>query len=377
MIQFNHFYHLIFIVKIKNNMKVCILGDSLSSLTLAKALVNQNIYIELISLKKNYKIGQSRTLGISKSNTNYFKENIINIDKLLWKLNKIEIYSDNLKNEKLLNFENNNDQIFSIIKNHELYRVLKKNLFKNKFFKKKNFNGKKSSIINNFDIIINCDYLNDFTNKYFSKKIIKKYDSIAYTTVINHEKILNNIAIQIFTNKGPLAFLPISNSKTSIVYSVYGSIKKETNITELIRHYNFKYKINKIDKIDSFKLSSLNLRSYYHNKILAFGDLLHKVHPLAGQGFNMTIRDIKVLVDIIKNKVDLGLPLDSSINDEFEKCLKHKNYIFSSGVDFIHKFFDIERKIKNNILSKSVQFLGKNSSINKIFTKIADEGILF
>ncbi len=47
------------------------------------------------------------------------------------------------------------------------------------------------------------------------------------------------------------------------------------------------------------------------------------------------------------------------------------------GVDFIHKFFDIERKIKNNILSKSVQFLGKNSSINKIFTKIADEGILF
>ena len=92
-----------------------------------------------------------------------------------------------------------------------------------------------------------------------------------------------------------MAFLPISNSKTSIVYSVHGSIKKETNIAELIRHYNFKYKINKIDKIDSFELSSLNLRSYYHNNILAFGDLLHKVHPLAGQGFNMTIRDIKVL----------------------------------------------------------------------------------
>ena len=57
-------YHLIFIVKIKNNMSVCILGNGLSSLTLAKALVNQNIYVELITQKKNLKIGQSRTLGI-------------------------------------------------------------------------------------------------------------------------------------------------------------------------------------------------------------------------------------------------------------------------------------------------------------------------
>ena len=59
-------YHLIFIVKIKNIMTVCILGNGLSSLTLAKALVNQNIYVELITQKKNLKIGQSRTLGISK-----------------------------------------------------------------------------------------------------------------------------------------------------------------------------------------------------------------------------------------------------------------------------------------------------------------------
>ena len=36
--------------------------------------------------------------------------------------------------------------------------------------------------------------------------------------------------------------------------------------------------------------------------ILAFGDLLHKIHPLAGQGFNMTIRDMTNLIKIIKIK---------------------------------------------------------------------------
>ena len=90
----------------------------------------------------------------------------------------------------------------------------------------------------------------------------------------------------------------------------------------------------------------------------------------------MTIRDIKIFVNIIKNKVDLGLPLDSSVNEEFEKKIKHKNFIFSSGIDLIHNFFLIEEKTTNNILSKSVQFLGKNSSINRALVKIADEGIL-
>ena len=356
-------------------MRVCILGHGLSSLTLAKALVNQNIYVEIISFKKKQKISLSRTLGISKSNINFFNKNIINIEKLLWKLKKIEIYSDNLKNEKLLNFEKNDDQIFSIIKNHELHHVLEKNLIKSKYFKKRYLKNINLSFLKDYNIIINCNYLYNFTNKYFSKKIIKEYDSIAYTTIISHEKIINNTATQIFTKKGPLAFLPISNTKTSIVYSVHNSLKKVNDINELIKQYNLKYKIKKIDKIENFKLKSLNLRSYYHKNILAFGDLLHKIHPLAGQGFNMTIRDIKVLLNVIKNKLDLGLELDSSVNEEFEKNVKYKNFIFSNGVDLIHEFFNLERKIKSSTLSKSIQFLGKMPRLNKVFTKVADKGI--
>jgi 2-octaprenyl-6-methoxyphenol hydroxylase len=68
-------------------MNVCILGDGLSSLTLAKALVNQNIYVELLSQKKKLKIDRSRTLGISKSNTNFFKKYIVDIEELIWKIN--------------------------------------------------------------------------------------------------------------------------------------------------------------------------------------------------------------------------------------------------------------------------------------------------
>ncbi len=90
----------------------------------------------------------------------------------------------------------------------------------------------------------------------------------------------------------------------------------------------------------------------------------------------MTIRDVKVLLDIIKRKNSLGLPMDSSINKEFEESLRHKNLIFSNGIDLIYEFFNLERKSKNSILGKTVQYLGKNSNVNDFFTKIADRGFI-
>ncbi len=358
-------------------MRVCILGSGLTALTLAKALVNQNIFVNLVSSNKKFIKNSSRTIGISKTNYEYFNKNIINIEKIIWKLKKIEIYSDNSVSEKILNFENNKDQLFSIIKNTQIYELLNKSLFKNKFFKKVKFEKKKFKL-EDYDLIINTDFNNPLTKKYFSKKIEKTYNSSAYTTVIDHQQITNDVAIQIFSKIGPIAFLPISKNRTSIVYSVHNSKNHhDDKIIGLIKKYNSKYKIKKIDKLEKFILKSFVLRSYYNKNILAFGDLLHRIHPLAGQGFNMTIRDIKILINVIKKKIDLGLPVDSSVNSEFEKKLRHKNYLFLSGIDLIHEFFNFERKINTNILSKSIKFLGRNSYVNKMFTSIADRGINF
>ena len=356
-------------------MKVSIIGNGLSSLTLAKALVNQNIQVDLITKKKVKTLNQSRTIGVSKANVEFFNNNIVNISKIIWKLKKIEIFTDNLKKEKLINFENQNQELFSILKNENLFLLLKKNLYKNKYFNKIPFN-ENLSFLKNYDLIINTDYSNIITKKYFSKSIVKKYECFAYTAIIKHDFIVNDTATQIFTKIGPMAFLPISNNETSVVYSIHDAKNnKKDRIEDLIRYYNFKYKIKNIQKIDSFELKSFNLRSYYHNNILAFGDLLHRIHPLAGQGFNMTLRDIRTLVDIIKNKQDLGLPIDSLVNKEFEDIIKHKNYIFSNGVDLVYEFFNFERKLNNSTLSKSVKIIAKNPYINRLLINFADKGI--
>ena len=356
-------------------MKLAILGNGLTSLSLAKFLVNKGIFVDIFLDQKNLDVDKNRTIGLSKKNIDFFNQEILNIKKFLWDVQQIEIYSENLNGKKILNFENDNYTLFSMIKNFKLQKELFSKLKKNNLcnFKKKidyiNLNLKE------YNLIFNCDSRNQITKKFFYKKLDKNYDSFAHTTIINHKKIKNNIASQIFTQKGPLAFLPLSETETSIVYSVKG--EKNIDLNELIEKYNFKYQIIHFGKSTSIGLKSTNLRSYYYKNILAFGDLLHRIHPLAGQGFNMTIRDINILCELINFRKNNGLELDTSICGDFEKKTKHKNYLFSSGIDFVYEFFNLESKINNNILSKTIQVIGKNKFLNKSFEKIANNGLEF
>ena len=206
-------------------MNICLIGDSLTSLALAKNLINKNIKVFLYYKNTKNPSFQSRTIGISKNNFDFFNNEIIKFKKdMFWKIRKIEIYSEKLKDEKILNFENNKEKLFLMAKNNEIYNLLDKDLKKNKLFKKiliKNNNFYKK-ILNEqkYELIINCDGNNKISSNFFYNKINKNYNSYAYTTIINHKYIKNDKAIQIFTKIGPIAFLPISNFKTSLVFSV-------------------------------------------------------------------------------------------------------------------------------------------------------------
>ena len=81
------------------------------------------------------------------------------------------------------------------------------------------------------------------------------------------------------------------------------------------------------------------------------------------------------LSKIIKERIDLGLQIDHSIYEDFEKKTKHFNFIFSSGNDFIYELFKFDNKYKNNYLNQLVKFLGKNKLFNNIVSKYADQGL--
>ena len=368
-------------------MNICVIGDGLISLTLAKTLVNNKIKV-FMYCKNNKKISSNnRTIGITSNNLDFFQKEIIKIKKnLFWGIEQIEIYNEQNKKEKILNFEEPKRILFSIIKNNDLYGLLSRNLNKSNNFKKiiiKNkFFYKKIIKNNKYDLIINCDGTNEISKKYFFRKILKNYESKAYITIINHNRIQNKKAIQIFTKHGPIAFLPISRNQTSIIYSIKNrSINNKLELSQeelekLISTNNKLYKINSINKFETFILKSKNLRNYYNNNILAFGDMLHQIHPLSGQGFNMTLRDIRIFLALLRERESLGIPIDYSICKHFENKTKHLNFIFSSGNDFIYEFFNYDNFFQRPFSKKIFNYLNNNKLFNKLAIKYADKGLM-
>ena len=89
----------------------------------------------------------------------------------------------------------------------------------------------------------------------------------------------------------------------------------------------------------------------------------------------MSIRDIKRLLEIINDKILLGLPLDKSVCIEFQNVTKSKNFVFSEGIDFIYESFNSKDRFKKNFIDRTVKLIGKNKLMNKYLRKMADTGL--
>ena len=359
-------------------MNICLIGKNITNLLLAKNLDNKGINFELFYSKTNdlSKIS-TRTIGITEDNINFLGKNI---KKNSWSIKDIKIYTESNNNEEIINFESKRGSYFSIVKYSNLFQLLEKDLKKSKNIKKFLVTTNKlNTIIKNkkYDLIINSDFKNQISKKYFYRKYSKDYNSTAYTTIINHKECQNKSAYQIFTKFGPLAFLPISEKNTSLVFSIYDKNfdMNSDKVLKLIKFYNKKYNIKNFDKIEKFKLKFSTLRNYYYKNIVSLGDGLHQVHPLAGQGFNMVIRDIKIFSEIIESKLDLGLPLDSSALEEFENKVRHLNFSFSKGIDFVYEFFKIDNKFNNKISNLFLKSLKNSDKFKNFSTKIANRGL--
>ena len=126
------------------------------------------------------------------------------------------------------------------------------------------------------------------------------------------------------------------------------------------------------------ELNLLIRKKYHSERVLLFGDAIHSVHPLAGQGTNMMIRDLKVLVKTLNNKINLGLDIGTGdVLSEFENMTKSKNFTYSLGIDLIRSSFKFENKPAKMIRNKIIMEINKNNIIKNIFYNIANKGLKF
>ena len=389
--------------------KICIVGGGLTGLLTATALSKLNLKIDLITGSTNWNIKTNRTIAISQQNYNFLKElNFSNfIKKNFWPCSGMKLYAESEENffSKIFELDKHKKQgkeILYVVENSKIINFMISNIKKNKLIsiktKKKiseiipSANLKSLKFHNGEDtakynlIIICAGNDSSLIKKTFKNETFQySYQETAITSILKHNLLQNNVARQIFLNDEIIAFLPISKTKTSIVWTLNKNIANDLKKNDLLLKKKIKFYakdyLKNVKFSTNFEYKDLNFsirKNYYQDRILLFGEALHVVHPLAGQGFNMIIRDLESLRKTLKSKIELGLDIGSSdILSEFSEKVKPENFIYSFGVDFLKNCFSIRsknvKKLRNNIILK----LNKNNIIKDIFFNLANKGFKF
>jgi 2-octaprenyl-6-methoxyphenol hydroxylase len=376
--------------------KICIVGDGLAGLTAAIILSKENVKIDLYSSRKKKKIKDNRTTAISESNYQYLKNNLnLNNRNFFWPCKKINLFFEN--NKKIINFYNFEEKkknLMYIFQNKDLKKELDKIILANNKIKiiRKNIqdvNNKEGTITCGrrkifYDLIIlsigSRSKLYDTIEN--GRSIEKNYDEFALTSIIKHNIKTVDVS-QFFLKEGPLAILPFQKKVFSTVWSVssefFSTNKKNIEkilsdkIKVLLNVTNIQKKIN----VQSFPIN-LNLKTkYFKRNVLILGDGLHSVHPMAGQGFNLVLRDIKKLQELMSKTLKLGLLMKNSfLLKDFYNSRKPENNLFGLGIDLTNLFFKDNKYFsifKKGILSN----INNLSFIKKITRLVSDRGILF
>ena len=377
--------------------KICIIGGSLTGLVTAISLAKLNCEIDLLIDNANPTLKSNRTIAISESNFDFISKLNISqfLKKEMWSCSIMKLYTaKNKKFSKIFELNNSNKQkkILYIFENSKMMKLMMNKIKQIKSISVKNYkkvpsissSGLLKSIKYNnnhskYNLVIICTgYNSSLVKKLFNEQmIVNSYEELAITTILNHSSFNNKTVRQIFLDNEILALLPISNTRTSIVWSVKKTMHKMSDLLlkKKIKLYakNYLKKITFENNIEYKNLNFLIRNKYYQDRTLLFGDALHVIHPFVGQGFNMILRDLACLKKILSKKINLGLDIGSvDILSEFSSEAKPRNFAFSVSVDLLKNYFSY-KKLSNNIL----KILNKSNFAKDIFFDIANKGFKF
>ena len=174
------------------------------------------------------------------------------------------------------------------------------------------------------------------------------YDQTAIVCTVTHERDHAGVAVELFLPGGPFAMLPMTEQRTNVVWTektelvpTFLELDEAGFLGEVGRRFgNWLGEIELVGPKFSYPLGLMHAARYTDLRLALISEAAHVVHPIAGQGFNLGIRDIAALAEAIVDAARLGLePSDPSVLNKYEAWRRTDNLTLAVVTDLLNRLF--------------------------------------
>jgi 2-octaprenyl-6-methoxyphenol hydroxylase len=180
------------------------------------------------------------------------------------------------------------------------------------------------------------------------RTIAWSYPQTGIVCTVRHEKPHRGVAVEHFLPAGPFAILPMTDSRSSLVWTERADLAPtlmdlpdEKFHAELVRRFgDFLGRVEVEGPRWAYPLAFMHAERYVAPRLALVGDAAHLIHPIAGQGLNLGLRDVAALAECIIDCRRLGLDIgDPATLARYERWRRFDNLTLAAVTDGLNRLF--------------------------------------
>jgi 2-octaprenyl-6-methoxyphenol hydroxylase len=207
-----------------------------------------------------------------------------------------------------------------------------------------------------------------------------EYDQSGIVVTVGHERDHEGRAEEHFLPAGPFAILPLTGKRSSLVWTERRAeaariiaLGEEEFHGELEQRFGLHLgEVKALDKPRAFPLSYFVARSFVAERLALVGDSAHVIHPIAGQGLNMGLKDVAALAEVVVDAARLGMDLGGAdVLERYQRWRRFDTMAMGVATNSLNFLFSNQSTLLRSLRDIGLGLVDRTPPLKNLFIRQA------